>query len=87
MYRTADPNAPRCTACGGSACTPPTKFDPTKGWSRVYFRTADPRQSYSVTINRARICMECGHVMFGVDSKQLGDLGRAMPMLVPNLDS
>lgn len=72
MYRN-ESKPPTCLACASPHVTPETHFDPSEGDANVIFETPVrpsgffggleiPREHFKV--NRARICLACGHVMF-----------------------
>jgi len=80
MYRAPD-QTPRCASCGGTSLTPATKFDPSDGFAYVWFR--DRRVTPTVlggdgtqhlAIDRARVCLDCGHVMLGFSDSRLAEL-------------
>jgi len=89
MYREAD-DSPRCTACGKSNVTPPTRFvldqgvtaglvfairNPEKGWLAKTARAFD--------VDRARVCLDCGHVMLALGPKRLEELRSEVAGLLP----
>lgn len=86
MYRTPD-ETPRCPCCHSLELSEVTKFDPSEGYARVHFEQAqrpsglfaDPFVRY--TVNRARVCLACGHVMHFLDEKQRADLAERMASL------
>ena len=89
MYRSPDAT-PRCTACGNSQLTPETKFDTSEGLANVYFRHRDAKpdffgsvESATFAVDRARVCLDCGHVMLSFCEAKLAALREAMPQLVP----
>ena len=84
MYREPD-RTPECTVCGRTSLTPLTRLDPTKGFLAVHFKRMQggAEGQHSVTLRRARICLECGHVMLFVDKTTLADLKASLPHLTP----
>lgn len=80
MYRTTD--APqRCPVCGGSSTTPPTEFDPSEGYSRVHFLRTDTRTRSGFIVDRASVCLDCGHIALSFSPKRLGELRSELPRL------
>jgi hypothetical protein len=69
-------------ACGNSNLTPETKFDPSEGNAYIHFRdpTADPTRTFfdddqpKFAVNRARVCLDCGHVMLSLGRERLAQL-------------
>ena len=87
MYRSPDAT-PRCTACGNSQLTPETKFDTSEGFANLFFhyRDATPGffggvESRIFALDRARVCLDCGHVMLSLSARKLAALREAMPAL------
>jgi hypothetical protein len=90
-YRSAEP-APRCSSCGGSSLTPSTKFDTSEGYAKVYFENTKVEPSFfggsgtiTFAIDRARVCLDCGHVMLGFSKERLEGLRHEMASLKPIL--
>ncbi len=87
MYRNESKPA-TCTACGSPQVTPETKFDPTEGFARVHFEIAKPKAGLfaatheSFTVDRARACLACGHVMYFLSPRTRHELERRMAELV-----
>jgi len=85
MYRAPD-TTPRCVACGGQSLTPETKFDPSEGWAYVHFAEHGTRSPLfgggdrptltpvRFAIDRARVCLDCGHVKLSMSSKTVAKL-------------
>jgi hypothetical protein len=88
MYREAD-DSPRCTACGNPNVTPPTHFDLTEGSASVVFGIRQPEKGWLAetskrfAVNRARVCLDCGHVMLAFGPERLEELRRALADLRP----
>ncbi len=88
MYREPDPT-PACAVCGRTQLSPSTRLDPTKGFLAAHFKRTPTAESgpaagqHTVLLQRARICLVCGHVMIFIDAKALADLKAALPMLTP----
>ena len=74
MYRTAD-ETPRCPCCHSLELSELTKFDPSEGFF------AERAARY--TLDRARICLSCGHAMLFVSEKQRADLAGRIGQLAP----
>jgi hypothetical protein len=73
-------------ACGNANLTAETKFDPSEGNANIHF--FDPKATglfdYSVvtfTVNRARVCLDCGHVMLSFGPARLAELRAAIGRL------
>ncbi len=88
MYRTAD-ETPRCPCCHSLELSELTKFDPSEGFSRVHFALKEPGEGFFAeraaryTLDRARICLSCGHAMLFVSEKQRADLAGRIGQLAP----
>jgi hypothetical protein len=89
MYRQPD-TTPRCTACGAVEVTPATFFDNTEGYPRIHFHILGAQPNFlgskpteTVDVNRARVCLACGHVMLGVSPDQLTALRQKAHALEP----
>ena len=88
MYRDPD-RTPECTFCGRTNLSPSTRLDPTKGFLAAHFKRVPTPESgpvsgqHSVVVQRARICLDCGHVMLFIDGKTLAELKAALPALAP----
>lgn len=88
MYRAPDAT-PRCSACGNANLTPATKFDTSEGFPNVYFEKAEPETGFfasnteTFAVDRARVCLDCGHVMFSFSSDKLATLRAHLPRLKP----
>jgi hypothetical protein len=87
MYRT-QADAPRCPACQGTALTPTTKFDPGEGRSSVYFDYTKKGGLFDLdgvhfVCDRARVCLECGHVALSMSKKRLEGLKEELAKLTP----
>jgi hypothetical protein len=86
MYRTPAPPL-ECSACRSSALTPLTKLDPSEGWLNVLFwpqqSGRDTRTTHKVTVDRARVCLDCGNVMPAVNAQDLAELREAFGRLKP----
>jgi hypothetical protein len=91
MYRT-ESKPPTCLACGSPHVTPETSFDTTEGDPNIYFETRvrptgflaeleDTRQRFNV--DRAQVCLACGHVMFFLSPSKRRELERRMAELKP----
>jgi hypothetical protein len=63
----------RCTACGSDTLTHVSSFDDTSGYSHVVFLdgSADERR---FRVDRARVCLDCGHVMLAMSPRTLAEL-------------
>jgi hypothetical protein len=79
----------RCACCQSTEITDRTRFDPSEGHSRVWFKKLDAQSGWlsadeeSFTITRARVCLSCGHVMWGLDSAALRELRERIGKLAP----
>ena len=88
MYRAPDVT-PRCVSCGDTQLTPATWFTVSEGFAHVYFENrsakpgllGQPRESFHV--NRARVCLACGHVMLGLAPDDLELLRKKLATLSP----
>lgn len=87
MYRSPD-ETPRCPCCQSIELGPLTKFDPSEGYARVHFRVkgatagllGSPANA-AYTVDRARVCLRCGHVMHFLSAEQCADLRRRIESL------
>ena len=86
MYRTSAPLV-ECSACRSNALTPLTKLDPTEGWLHVLFwpqgSGRNVNGTHKVTVDRARVCLDCGNVMPAVGAQTLAELRDAFGRLKP----
>lgn len=86
MYRTPD-ETPRCACCHSEQLTDITKFDPSEGYARVHFDNKRPADGVfasrrvQYTVDRARICIACGHVMHFVSARQRAELAKRLDEL------
>jgi hypothetical protein len=88
MYRTSDAK-PRCLACGNEHLTEPTAFDVTGEGSPVVIFD-NPTTLFGLfnaryRVNRARVCLDCGHVMLAIAGEELENLRAASQSLKPQL--
>jgi hypothetical protein len=88
MYRD-ESKPPTCLACASTQVTPETKFDPTEGFARIHFDVARPKgrrlfaaTQESFTVDRARVCLACGYVMYSLSPRTRQELERRMAELV-----
>lgn len=88
-YRTPE-KTPLCASCGGGSLTPATKFDTSEGYPNVYFRNTKVQPSFFggsdrqwYPVDRARICLDCGHVMLFFSAERLGMLRAETGSLKP----
>ena len=79
-YRDPD-RTPRCQACGGTSLTEETLFSTLEGDARVYFEVVTGKEGFfsgkpraEFHADRARVCLECGHVMIALGARQLENL-------------
>ncbi len=70
MYREPDPTTRRCPSCGSESLSEETKLDPSEGYLNVHFAVAGAppallggNQTESYRVDRARVCLGCGHVV------------------------
>ncbi|HEX8793953.1 MAG TPA: hypothetical protein VF765_23590 [Polyangiaceae bacterium] len=89
MYRAPDA-APRCVACGETQLAGPTWFTVSEGFARVYFEKRGAKPGFlggsakeGFHVNRARVCLACGHVMLGLSDDQLQQLRDKLGTLQP----
>jgi hypothetical protein len=89
MYRAPD-HTPRCSSCSGASLTPLTKFDTSDGFANLYFRDQSVMPSVfggdgsrTLSIDRARVCLDCGQVMLAFSEKRLTELRNAMGTFGP----
>lgn len=86
MYR-ADSKVLTCTVCTSPHVTPETKFDPSEGFAKVHFNLKTPAPGFfseswmSLKVDRARLCLACGHVMYFLSPRARQELERRMPEL------
>ncbi|HEU4413023.1 MAG TPA: hypothetical protein VFS43_47715 [Polyangiaceae bacterium] len=88
-YRITD-RPPHCSACGSSALTPPTKFDASEGPPAVCFQAKKAERSlfggptmHAFVVDRARVCLDCGHVMLSFGRERLDEMRGMMASLKP----
>jgi len=90
MYRDPGATPPRCPLCGGTSLTPETKLDPSEGYLNVHYEVAGgepgllgsaPVERFAV--DRARICLDCGHVVTGMSARTLAMLRARLGQLAP----
>lgn len=81
---------PLCCSCGSASLTPSTKFDTSEGLAQVYFQDPTVEPSFfggggtrTFSIDRARVCLDCGHIMLSFGKKKLEELRDAMASLKP----
>ena len=77
MYRESPERTLHCAQCGSSALTDETRFEPSAGYASVHFREVQDaltRELHACRVDRARICLECGHVALCVSPTTLGAL-------------
>jgi hypothetical protein len=67
--------------CGATALTPPTLLQPTEGHLNLHFQApgAQPgflgmMSSETFAVDRASVCLECGHVILGLSPERLQEL-------------
>jgi hypothetical protein len=87
MYREPD-RTPHCVSCGGAHVTPPTRFDLTEGAACVQYLIVGTTGVFGGTpepyrVTRARVCLDCGHVMHGLDTRELERLRTRLQNLAP----
>jgi hypothetical protein len=86
MYRVPD-TSPRCVACGNTNLTPETRFDPSEGNANIHFFDPKAKQGFlddghpTFAVNRARVCLDCGHVMLSLGGTRLEQLRAAIDRL------
>ena len=80
MYRAPDVTI-RCVACGGTNVTPPTMAAAGEHSVTVYLATEAAEKAEHFNADRARVCLECGHVMLTLSDENL----RLFRMLAPAL--
>lgn len=89
MYRAPEAPPPRCPSCGSASLSPETRLDPSEGYLRVHFHVAGgppgllggPTESF--VVDRARVCLGCGHVMTGLSARTLAQLRARLGQLAP----
>ncbi|MFO0682971.1 MAG: hypothetical protein U0234_13025 [Sandaracinus sp.] len=90
MYRSPD-RIERCPCCQSEELGPLTKFDPSEGNAHLHFARKDPTggifraSSETFAVDRARVCLACGHVMFFFSEGRLRQLKGRLPELEPML--
>jgi hypothetical protein len=91
-YR-APGRTPLCCSCGGASLTPPTWFGTTEGKPSVFFREAEAKptllgghRTQAFSVSRAQVCLDCGHVMLGLNNESLEKLRRRLTSLEPFAD-
>ncbi|MCU0658220.1 MAG: hypothetical protein MUF64_24050 [Polyangiaceae bacterium] len=88
MYRDAA-QRPLCPACGSSNQTEETQFDPSEGYAQIFFRMkTPPRSSWDsdkvrFIVDRARICIDCGHVSLSLSESRRRELAAQLGGLKP----
>jgi hypothetical protein len=72
---------PRCASCGATQVTPPTRFDLSSPVNAaVTFRPRAGKSLFGLAVmesfgvDRARICLACGHVMLALSPGKLAEL-------------
>jgi hypothetical protein len=83
----------RCTACGSGDVMPPTLFDLSGSTvATMTFRPRDAKPGFlgvtvleSLRVDRARVCLACGHVMLALRPETLAQLRAKAAMLDPVL--
>ncbi len=82
--------SPRCPACGDSNLTPSTYVTPTEGYVRVQFEVRGERPGFlgglpreHFEVDRATVCLGCGHVSFGLSRATLALLRERVSSLRP----
>jgi hypothetical protein len=82
---------PRCSSCGATELTAPTRFDLSSPvTASVIFRPRTPNPGFlgiqvmhSELVDRARVCLACGHVMLGLSPASLAELRAKIGNLDP----
>jgi hypothetical protein len=75
--------------CGNTSLTPETKFDPSEGNAVIHFGDASVAQAFMsdpyrrFPVNRARVCLDCGHVALALGPRKLAALRAALAALRP----
>jgi len=82
MYRAPDVTV-RCVVCGGTSVTPPTTISGGSHPLTVYFASAIPGRNELFHADRARVCLDCGHVMLAMSEENLALLRTLAPTLRP----
>jgi hypothetical protein len=80
----------RCASCGATQVTPPTLFDLSNPVSAtVTFRPRAGKSLFGLAVmetfrvDRARVCLACGHVMLALSPAKLAELRAKMGGLDP----
>lgn len=80
----------RCCSCGSALLTPSTKFDTIDGRPQIYFHDPTIEPSFWVgdgtrtfSVDRARVCLDCGHIMLSFSKEKLEELRGAIASLKP----
>jgi hypothetical protein len=88
-YRSPD-QTPLCCSCGSASLTPSTKFDTSEGFAQLYFHDPTIEPSFfggggmrTFSIDRARVCLDCGHIMLSFGKKKLEELRDEIASLKP----
>ncbi len=93
MYRAPEAPPLRCPACGATSLSPQTKLDPSEGYLNVHFHVAGappgllgvpPTERF--VVDRARICLDCGHAVMGLSARALAQLRGRLAHLAPTSD-
>ena len=89
MSREIDETSAQCAACQSTELTPLTRFDPSEGFARVHFLRKSPGSGFfaspyeHITVDRARVCLACGHVMHFLGAKRRRELAEKIAGLSP----
>ncbi len=75
-YRGTAPGS--CTFCASTRVSAPTLLDPTDGFLKIRYE-----ESVDFVVGRARVCLDCGHVMVFLSETQLERLRGMAPRLRP----
>lgn len=90
-YRSPD-QTPLCCSCGSASLTPSTKFVLHESMAQVHFQdtpgkpsffNSDGTRIFSMSIDCARVCLDCGHIMLSFGQKKLEELRDKMASLKP----
>lgn len=70
MYREPDPVTRRCPSCGSESLSEETMLDPSEGYLNLRFAVTGAAPTFlggapteSFRVDRARVCLGCGHLV------------------------
>ena len=76
-----------CPSCHSSELAEETKFDPSEGFAYVHYRDPSDTGIFAAplrfAIDRARVCLACGHVSLSFGEARLAELRAKIGKLVP----